>query len=291
MKFPGWLADRLAVLQHHSLLPNYHKTNLILRNLQLKTICQSGRCPNLGSCFSQRVATFLILGEVCTRGCRFCAVARGQPASVAEDEPFRLLQAVRELGLSHVIITSVTRDDLADGGAGHFAQVVRTVRLGTRGVSLEILTPDFGGRAAALESVAASGPEVWGHNIETVPRLYRRVRPGADYYRSLQVLSQINYLTPKVMTKSGLMLGLGETPDEVYQVLQDLRTAAVELVTLGQYLAPSGAHSPVARYVLPEEFAHWSQVACELGFKGVAAGPLVRSSFQAKELYRNARLA
>ncbi|MFP3867072.1 MAG: lipoyl synthase [Desulfobacteraceae bacterium] len=291
MKLPEWLADQLAAVQRLSPPLGYRQTNRILRGLQLKTICQRARCPNLSSCFSQGVATFLILGDICTRGCRFCAVPRGKPTMVAEDEPFRLLQAVRELGLSHAIITSVTRDDLADHGASQFAQVVRTVRLGTRGVTLEILTPDFAGRTQFLELVAASGPEVWGHNIETVPRLYRRVRQGADYQRSLKVLAQIKYLAPEVMAKSGLMLGLGETADEVYQVLNDLQAAGVQLVTLGQYLAPSGSHTPVARYVPPDEFDHWARLARGMGFQAVAAGPLVRSSFHAGELYRQACLA
>ncbi|OPX20309.1 MAG: lipoyl synthase [Desulfobacca sp. 4484_104] len=290
MKFPAWLADQLLALQHFPPPAGYQQTIQILRGLRLTTICQSARCPNLGSCFAQGVATFLILGEVCTRGCRFCAVQRGQPAPVVEDEPFRLLQAVRELHLKHAIFTSVTRDDLADGGAGHFAQVVRTVRLGAPGITIELLTPDFQGQAEALESVAASRPEVWGHNVETVPRLYRQIRPGASYQRSLQLLAQIKDLAPEIVTKSGLMLGLGETPDEVYQVLKDLQTAAVALVTLGQYLAPSGAHTPVVRYVTPEEFDHWGRTASEMGFCGVAAGPLVRSSYHAGELYRKVAL-
>ncbi|MDD3581372.1 MAG: lipoyl synthase [Desulfobacca sp.] len=290
MKFPAWLVDHLIATQHFPPPSVYQQTIQILRGLRLKTICQSARCPNLGSCFAQGVATFLILGEVCTRGCRFCAVPRGQPTLVAEDEPFRLLQAVRELHLRHAIFTSVTRDDLPDGGAGHFAQVVRTVRLGTRGITIEVLTPDFNGQAEALEHVAASRPQVWAHNVETVPRLYPQVRPGAGYQRSLQLLAQIKDLAPEIVTKSGLMLGLGETPDEVYQVLQDLQSAGVELITLGQYLAPSGAHTPVARYVPPEEFDHWAQLAHELGFRGVAAGPLVRSSYHAGELYRRAAL-
>lgn len=287
--FPEWFVDHLTTVLQARPPHGERKTKSLLRHLGLRTICEQARCPNLGSCFAQGVATFLILGEVCTRGCRFCAVPRGTPAPVDEDEPFRLLQAVRELGLTHAVFTSVTRDDLADGGAAHFARVIQTVRRGCRNITIEVLTPDFGGHLPALELVAAASPEIWAHNLETVPRLYRRVRPGADFYRSLHLLARIKKLAPEITTKSGLMLGLGETPNEIQQVLQSLRRAGVELVTLGQYLAPSGAHLPVARYVPPAEYDHWARVGRELGFIGVAAGPLVRSSYHAGELYQAAR--
>jgi lipoic acid synthetase len=226
------------------------------------------------------MATFLIMGEVCTRGCRFCNLRPGKPQPVAEDEPWRLLQAVRELSLRHVVITSVTRDDLADGGAGVFATAIRTIRRGAGPLIIEILSPDFQGLRGALEMVAAAQPDIWGHNLETVPRLYPAIRPGARYDRSLGLLAAVKELAPAVRTKSGLMLGLGETAPEVLAVLQDLRQAGVQHLTLGQYLAPSRRHAPVQRYLPPEEFAAWGETARSLGFAAVHSAPLVRSSLQ-----------
>jgi len=251
----------------------------LIDSLSLKTVCRSARCPNLGGCWSKGAATFLLLGDVCTRACGFCNLRPGRPQPTDVDEPWRLLQAVRELRLKHVVLTSVTRDDLSDGGAAHFGEVVRVLRRGGGGhLTIEVLTPDFQGRVAALETLAEAAPDLWGHNIETVPRLYPRIRPGADYNRSLSLLARIKNLHPTLATKSGLMLGLGETPEEVAAVLPDLRQAGVDHLTLGQYLAPSRRHVPVARYLTPDEFAAWGQQAISVGFLSVKSGPLVRSS-------------
>lgn len=253
---------------------------LCLKSLRLQTVCQSARCPNLGACWSKGNATFLILGEICTRGCRFCNLRPGRPEPVDEDEPWRLLQAVRELGLRRVVITSVTRDDLPDGGAAAFAATVRILRLGASFLEIEILTPDFQGRHSALATVAAAMPDLWGHNLETVPRLYPAIRPGATYERSLNLLATIKHLEPVISTKSGLMLGLGESAAEVMAVLADLRQAGVDHLTLGQYLAPSQHHVPVSRYLPPAEFAAWGRYAQGLGFASVHSAPLVRSSLR-----------
>ncbi len=258
----------------------------LLDDLRLHTVCQSARCPNIGRCFARRTATFLILGDVCTRDCTFCAVSHGTPASVDENEPQRIFEAVERLGLGYAVITSVTRDDLADGGAAQFAMVVRLLH--RRGVNVEVLIPDFLGSAAALSKVVAARPEVIGHNIETVPRLYARVRPAADYRRSLAVIRAAK--RRGVITKSGLMLGLGENRDEVIGVMSDLRAAGCDLLTIGQYLQPSSRHHPVVRFVPPEEFSEYQHIGQDMGFGGVASAPLVRSSFEAAALYAGAGL-
>ncbi len=283
---PPWLVN--ALLRGASPSPGAADTSLQSRltGLRLPTVCTEARCPHRDACFARGTATFLLLGCVCTRGCGFCGVQRGAPPPPDDDEPWRLLTAVRELGLTYVVFTSVTRDDLPDGGAAHFAEAVRVLRRGARGLAVEVLTPDFGGDPAALATLAAAAPEVWGHNLETVPRLYPRVRRGANYDRSLAVLGHVKALAPGIVTKSGLMLGLGETAAEVEHSLRDLRAARVDIVTLGQYLAPSAAHVRVARYVTPEEFGRWETRARDLGFKAVAAGPLVRSSSRAPALWR-----
>ena len=279
---PGWLIAEVRQAKRGERAEKARHTSRLLAQLQLPTVCESARCPNRGECFSHHTATFLILGDICTRGCAFCAVKRGRlPAPPAEDEPMRLAKAVIGLGLRHVVITSVTRDDLSDGGARHFAKVVHTLRESCPGVKVELLAPDFQGSGEALATVLATRPEVFAHNLETVPRLYPKVRRGAVYFRSLTLLQKAKELSPGVMTKSGLMLGLGEEACEVEEVLRDLRRAGCELLTLGQYLAPSLAHAPVVKYVTPEEFAGWQKKALGLGFKGVASGPLVRSSYQA----------
>jgi lipoic acid synthetase len=257
------------------------QTRDLLDRLHLPTVCESARCPNRGECFSHHTATFLILGEVCTRGCAFCAVTKGKPLPLEANEPQRLVQAVSELGLRHVVITSVTRDDLPDGGASHYARVVEALREYCPGVRVELLVPDFGGSNEALAVVLAAKPDILAHNLETVPRLYPLVRRGADYRRSLEVLQQAKAISPQVITKSGLMLGLGEDSQEVEKVLWDLRQVACDMLTMGQYLSPSLHHVPVARYVTPDEFASWQRQALSLGFKSVAAGPLVRSSYKA----------
>jgi lipoic acid synthetase len=261
----------------------------LLESLNLHTICESAHCPNAGDCFSRRTATFLILGNVCTRNCSFCAVDKGRPLAVDDEEPEHLLAAVEKLGLRYVVITSVTRDDLDDGGASHFAQTVRLIRERKPGTLTEVLIPDFQGSLEALRIVAEARPEVINHNIETVPRLYPKVRSMADYRRSVELLSRVKDLDGGIVTKSGLMLGLGETRKEVVAVMKELREARCDLLTLGQYLPPSERHHPLSRFVTPEEFSELAAVGRELGFAEVASAPLVRSSFRAAELYAKAR--
>lgn len=253
-----------------------------LVDLKLATVCQSAHCPNLGECFARGTATFMIMGTRCTRRCRFCAVDKGPPAPLDAGEPQRIAMAVSRMGITHAVVTSVTRDDLPDGGAGHFVQTIRHIRKHCPGVSVEVLVPDFGGVVLSFDAVCAAGPDVFNHNIETVPRLYTGIRPGADYQRSLSILSYA--ATWGVITKSGLMLGLGETKDEIKTVIRDLKTAGCTRLTIGQYLAPSKAHAPVARYVPPEEFEMWGATARDMGITSVAAGPLVRSSYRAGEM-------
>lgn len=279
---PGWLVKRLPV-RTASPLP------AILDELRLATVCRSAKCPNLAECWACGTATFMILGETCTRACRFCAVRRGTPAPPDPGEPARLAEAVRRLGLRYVVVTSVTRDDLPDGGAAQFAATVRAIHVEGR-ASVEVLVPDFQGRTDCVGLVMASGPEVFGHNVETVPNLYAKVRPGADYLRSLRVLEEAARLgglsgTGRTLVKSGLMLGLGERPHEVEQVLRDLRSAGCSCVTMGQYLSPGAGRLPVAEYVPPGRFDEYAALARAIGFARVEAGPFVRSSYRAAELY------
>jgi lipoic acid synthetase len=261
----------------------------LLDRLRLHTICESAHCPNTGDCFSRKTATFLILGNVCTRNCSFCAVTKGRPLAVDDEEPEHLLAAVEKLDLRYVVITSVTRDDLDDGGASHFARTVNLIHEKRPGTMVEILIPDFRGSFEALRVVAGARPEVINHNVETVPRLYAEVRTRADYRRSIRLLAMVRELDPEIVTKSGLMLGLGETRQEVVEVMNDLREARCDLLTLGQYLLPSGEHYPLSRYVTPEEFSEFAAIGKDLGFAEVASAPLVRSSFRAAELYAKAR--
>jgi lipoyl synthase len=261
-----------------------HFTAKLLEELDLETVCDNARCPNRMECYSQKTATFMILGNVCTRPCGFCAVARGKPEDVPLDEPARLAEAAHRLGLKHVVITSVTRDDLADGGADHFYQCVLAVRERT-GAAVEVLTPDFLHNYAALDRVIASAPEVFNHNTETVPRLYRRVRgPKSDYRWTLELLRYVKQQNPRIKTKSGLMLGLGETHDEVLDVLADLLDYGCDYLTLGQYLQPGPGYLPVVRYVPPEEFDELGRLARQMGFAKVASGPFVRSSYHARDM-------
>ena len=257
----------------------------LLHGLSLHTICESAHCPNIGQCFSCKTATFLILGDVCTRNCTFCAVNRGVPSPVDESEPRRLLEAVARLDLSYVVITSVTRDDLADGGASQFVRVINLLHQSRNGIAVEVLIPDLLGSTEALKAVVEAGPEVINHNVETVPRLYPEVRSRADYSRSVVLLSVVKRLSPEIVTKSGLMLGLGETREEVIEVMSDLREAGCDLLTIGQYLQPSPKHHPVVRFVSPEEFSEYEQMGKDMGFADVASAPLVRSSFKAAKLY------
>jgi lipoic acid synthetase len=263
--------------------------NGLLHELRLHTICESALCPNIGQCFSRKTATFLILGDVCTRNCTFCAVKRGIPSPVDESEPQHLLEAVEKLDLSYVVITSVTRDDLADGGASQFVRVINLLHQSRGGIAVEVLIPDFLGSAEALKAVVEACPEVINHNLETVPRLYPEVRPRADYSRSVELLFGVKRLNPEIVTKSGLMLGLGETREEVNGVISDLREASCDLLTIGQYLQPSLEHHPVVRFVSPEEFSEYEQIGKDMGFADVSSAPLVRSSFKAAELYSSVR--
>ena len=265
-----------------------HFTAGLLEELNLETVCDNAKCPNRMECYSQKTATFMILGSVCTRPCGLCAVDRGRPALPAVDEPQRLAEAAFRLGLKHVVITSVTRDDLADGGAEHFYQCVLAVRART-GASVEVLTPDFVGCKRALDRVVEAAPDVFNHNTETVPRLYGQVRgPKSDYRWTLGLLKRAKSLKPQIKTKSGLMLGLGETYEEVFDTLADLLDAGCDFLTLGQYLMPSATmadhYLPVVRYVPPEEFAFLGRAAKSMGFKQVASGPFVRSSYHAREM-------
>jgi lipoic acid synthetase len=261
----------------------------LLDGLALHTVCQEARCPNLAECFGRGTATFLILGDRCTRGCRFCAVGHGRPAPPDPGEPQRVAEAAARLGLRHVVLTSVTRDDLPDGGAGHFAATIQALRRDLPAAAVEVLIPDLKGSHAALELVLQARPDVLNHNVETVPRLYRTVRPGADYRRSLALLARAKALYPGLVTKSGLMLGLGERTAEVIQVLHDLRRVGCDLLTLGQYLQPTEHQLPVARYVSPDEFTVYGEKARAMGFRGVASGPLVRSSHRAEALWAAAQ--
>jgi len=277
---PPWIRRRFPPQEE------WERVERLLRSLSLHTVCESARCPNLGECFRRGTATFLILGDTCTRSCRFCAVKKGIPLPPDPEEPRRVAEAARTLSLHHVVVTSVTRDDLPDGGAEHFAKTIRAIRECLPQATVEVLVPDFQGSAEALEVVLAARPDVLNHNVETVPRLYSLVRPQADYARSLELLRRTRARYPGVLVKSGLMVGLGETQKEVEAVLWDLKEAGCDVVTIGQYLRPTAWHLPVVAYVPPEVFAHYREYALRLGFRGVASGPFVRSSYRAEEFVR-----
>ena len=266
------------------------KMRKLTRGLKLHTICESARCPNRTECFAQGTATFMILGDICTRNCTFCAVKHGKPEALDPEEPEHIVSAVKKLGLRYVVITSVCRDDLPDGGAVQFAQAIRALHRHNSGIGVEVLIPDFRGSLSALEEVIAAQPTVLNHNVETVPRLYSEVRPQAKYHRSLELLKRVKSLDRGLLTKSGLMLGLGEREDEVIEVMEDLKEVGCDSITLGQYLRPSLKHHGVVRYVTPDEFAQYEAVARKMGFLGVASGPLVRSSFNATALFNEVRL-
>jgi lipoic acid synthetase len=268
---------------------NYRELKDLITRLRLHTVCESAACPNVGECWNRRTATFMILGNVCTRRCGFCAVAKGSPLAVDYDEPRRVAEAVAAMGLDYAVVTSVNRDDRKDGGAELFALTIEAIRERIPGCRIEVLVPDFQGSRAALRTVMDAGPDVLNHNTETVPRLYRQVRLGARYERSLEMLAWAKELRPATPVKSGLMLGLGETVDEVLQTMRDLRAHNVDILTLGQYLRPSPKHLPIVRYVSPEEFADLKRAGGEMGFAHVEAGPLVRSSYHADESSSAAR--
>jgi lipoic acid synthetase len=278
-RLPAWLKRPLPAGNGNGF------TQTLLTDLRLETVCENARCPNRPECWSRRTATFMILGNVCTRPCSFCSVPKGEPLHVEDDEPERLAEAAVRLGLKHVVITSVTRDDLPDGGAAHFARCVVAVRERLPHAAVEVLTPDFLGDPAAIDRVTDARPEVFNHNVETVPRLYRVARGRAEYRRSLDLLDRVKRRAPHVVTKAGLMLGIGETIDELFDVLADLRHTRCDVITLGQYLAPTLKHSiPVARYVPPAEFDAIAATARLMGFRAVVAGPFVRSSYHADEM-------
>jgi lipoyl synthase len=274
---PEWLKVRAPGSE------NYLRLREIMRGLKLNTVCEDAHCPNIGECWHHGTATFMILGDVCTRACAYCAVAHGKPVTLDLDEPRRVAEAVRAMALKYAVVTSVDRDDLVDGGAGIFAQTIREIRVATPDTRVEVLIPDFKGDPAALHTVLDATPDVLNHNTETVPRLYRMARSGGKYSRTLELLERSRHYAPSIPTKTGLMVGLGETHDELVAVFRDLRQVGVSILTLGQYLRPSPDHAVMTRYYHPDEFAALKRAALDLGFVHVEAGPLVRSSYHAHE--------
>ena len=282
---PAWLRVRLVET------PAFLETRDLLRRQGLVTVCEEAACPNRHECWSKRHATVMVLGDVCTRACAFCAVETGIPNAVDAEEPFRLADAIAELRLRHVVITSVDRDDLEDGGASHFVACIEAIRARAPGTTIEILTPDFRHKPGAAERVAEAAPDVYNHNVETVPRLYRRIRPGASYQHSVALLARVKQVAPGTFTKSGMMLGLGETSEEVLTLMHDLRHADVDFLTLGQYLQPTPRHAEVSRYVPPDEFDEYRDTATRMGFLLVSSSPLTRSSYHADEDFQRLRAA
>ena len=282
---PKWIRVKAPTSQE------YRATRDLMRRLKLNTVCEEAACPNIGECWSNKHATVMILGSVCTRACAFCNVATGRPDLLDPHEPDRVALAISALGLAHVVITSVDRDDLDDGGAGQFVRVIQCIRETSPDTTIEILTPDFLRKEGAIEAAVEAGPDIYNHNLETVPRLYAAIRPGARYYHSLRLLDQVKRLDPAIFTKSGIMVGLGETREEVYQVMDDLRAAEVDFLTIGQYLRPTPHHAPIDRFVTPEEFESYAAMARGKGFLMVSASPLTRSSYHAGEDFEKLRAA
>ena len=286
LKKPEWIRVRFGHTQR------FNEIKQILRDHKLHTVCEEASCPNIGECFGKGTATFMILGDLCTRRCPFCDVAHGRPQPPDEQEPEHLAETIASLKLKYVVITSVDRDDLRDGGAGHFASCIRAVRRRSPDTRIEVLVPDFRGRLdLALNALGEAPPDIMNHNLETVPRLYKQARPGSDYSHSLKLLRDFKALLPEIPTKSGLMVGLGETDDEILEVMRDLREHDVDMLTIGQYLQPSEHHLPVLRYVEPVVFEHYAARASELGFMHAACGPLVRSSYHADQQAHDAGVA
>jgi lipoic acid synthetase len=281
---PPWLKVKSSLGEENK------KVTDLLRSLNLHTVCEEADCPNSGECFRKRTATFMILGKNCTRSCTFCTVSKDAPQPVDPDEPSRIAQAVQELGLRHVVITSVTRDDLPDGGASHFAQVISALKEMASPPVVEVLIPDFKGDFAALQTVIGAKPDIINHNVETVPRLYGEVRPEADYERSIELLLRVKQTAPGIATKSGVMLGLGETREEVLRVFADLVGAGCDMLTVGQYLAPSRAHHPVMEYIPPDVFDAYKKTGEDMGFTHVSSGPLVRSSYMADHAFGQSKI-
>ena len=288
---PEWIRVKAPVSRE------YHETRALMRALRLNTVCEEAACPNIGECWARKHATVMILGSMCTRACAFCNVATGLPDRLDPHEPEHVAAAAKALRLSHIVVTSVDRDDLPDGGAEHFAKTIRAIRAAAPDTTIEVLTPDFLRKEGAAEIVVAAKPDVYNHNLETVPRLYPTIRPGARYFASLRLLQRVKELDPSMFTKSGLMVGLGESREEVYQVMDDLRAAEVDFLTVGQYLQPTPKHAPIDRFVTPDEFAALKSMAYGKGFLMVAASPLTRSSYHAGDDFirmrqaRQARLA
>jgi len=274
---PPWIRTRVVEGE------NFKELKQLVNARRLHTVCEEAKCPNIFDCWSRRTATFMILGDVCTRACRFCAVTSGRPVELDIGEPLRVSESVAQLGLRHAVITSVDRDDLADGGAGMFARTIKAIRRRSPATTIEVLTPDFQGDLAAVQTVVEARPDIFNHNTETVPRLYARIRPKAVYANSLALLQHVKRLAPEMVTKSGLMVGLGETEDELLDVFRNMRAHDIDVLTVGQYLRPSKKHADVARYYRPEEFVQLKQHAMEMGFAHVEAGPMVRSSYHADE--------
>jgi lipoic acid synthetase len=274
---PAWLKVRAPGS------PGYARLKTLMRDLQLHTVCEEARCPNIGECWQHGTATFMILGDICTRACAYCAVTHGRPGALDEEEPARVADAIATLGLSHAVITSVDRDDLPDGGAWAFAETIRLAKTRVPSCRVEVLVPDFKGHHASLAAVLDAGPNVLNHNVETVPRLYRLARSGGRYPRSLELLDRARHHSPTIPTKTGLMVGLGEERGEIVEVLNDLRRVGVSILTIGQYLRPTPQHAPMGRFYHPDEFAELKHLALERGFVHVEAGPLVRSSYHAHE--------
>ncbi|MAL79670.1 MAG: lipoyl synthase [Sneathiella sp.] len=282
---PSWIRVKAPVSK------TYHETRELMRGLNLTTVCEEAACPNIGECWAKKHATMMIMGEICTRACAFCNVSTGKPNPLDPFEPFNVATAVKTMGLNHVVITSVDRDDLKDGGAQHFAEVIQAIREAAPETTIEILTPDFLKKPGALEVVVAAKPDVFNHNLETVPKLYTSVRPGARYYHSLRLLERVKELDPNMFTKSGLMVGLGETKDEVSQVMDDMRVANIDFITIGQYLQPTVKHHAIDRFVTPDEFAVLEKQAYAKGFLMVSASPLTRSSHHAGEDFAKLKAA
>jgi lipoic acid synthetase len=282
---PAWIRVKAPVSRE------YHETRRIVRDNNLHTVCEEAACPNIGECWAKRHATMMIMGGICTRACAFCNVATGKPGALDPFEPTNVARAVADLGLEHVVVTSVDRDDLEDGGAAHFAQTIRAIREAAPGTTIEVLTPDFLRKEGAVEVVVEARPDVFNHNLETVPRLYTEVRPGARYFHSLRLLDRVKALDPAMFTKSGLMVGLGESREEVLQVMDDLRSAEVDFLTIGQYLQPTPKHHVVDRFVTPEEFKQYRSQALGKGFLLISATPLTRSSYHAGEDFARLRAA
>lgn len=282
---PDWLRVKAPTS------PAYNETRRLMRDLNLHTVCEEAACPNIGECWSQKHATMMILGDICTRACAFCNVKTGRPVAVDPDEPAHVGEAVKKLGLRHVVLTSVDRDDLDDGGAAHWVEVIKSVRTATPETTIEVLTPDFRKKLGCVDLVAAAKPDVYNHNLETVPRLYRKIRPSARYFTSLRLLERVKEIDPAMFTKSGVMVGLGEEKEEVLQVMDDLRAANVDFITIGQYLQPTSRHAAVERFVPPEEFRELERIARAKGFLMVSASPLTRSSYHADADFESLREA